>query len=154
MSVFCIAIKLIGCIWKNSYTELKWYVVYGAQAWDFASKVFFTYTIIACLGWWLWNWNKPDYFNVGTQVFYVFDENPIKCILSMRLMFLKEQCHEMFDLWDFHESVPWVCIPLKLFRSSRCTTSVIDTSGKWKKFFHHKSFTYFVWTPLWSRVNL
>jgi hypothetical protein len=38
--------------------------------------------------------------------------------------------------------------------SSRCTTGVVDTGGKWEKIFNHKSFNYFVWKPLGSRVNL
>jgi hypothetical protein len=29
-------------------------------------------------------------------------------------------------------------------RSSRCTTVVVDTGGKWKKIFKHKSINYFV----------
>jgi hypothetical protein len=40
VSVFCKALKLIGCIWKNSNTDLKWYAVYGAQAWDFRLQGF------------------------------------------------------------------------------------------------------------------
>jgi hypothetical protein len=58
---------------------------------------------------------------------------------------LKEQYHEIFDFWFFS----WISFPqapeytnwtilnfLKLrgdIRSSRCTNSVIDTIGKWKK---------------------
>jgi hypothetical protein len=35
-------------------------------------------------------------------------------------------------------------------RSSRCTSGVVDTGGKWKTIFHQKSF----WTSLDSRVNI
>jgi hypothetical protein len=61
------------------------------------------------------------------------------------LHFLKGQCHEIFCFSFFHESVspkPLI-IPIGLFqiffkirgdiRSSRCTTGVVDTGGKWKK---------------------
>jgi hypothetical protein len=55
---------------------------------------------------------------------------------------LKGQCHEIFDLRFFHESVSpkHLSIPLVPFQiflknrgdihSSRCTTGVIDTGGK------------------------
>jgi hypothetical protein len=69
---------------------------------------------------------------------------------------LKEQCHEIFDFSFF--------IPLGQFQilfkscgdihSSRCTTGVVDSGGKWKKVFKLKYFNYFVWTPLGSRVNI
>ncbi len=39
-------------------------------------------------------------------------------------------------------------------RSSRCTTGVNDTGGKWKKILNQKSFHYFFWTPLGSRVSI
>jgi hypothetical protein len=60
-------------------------------------------------------------------------------------MHLKGRCHEIFDFWFFHESVSPkpLSIPLGPFRifskirgdihSSRCTTGVVDTGGKWKK---------------------
>ncbi len=41
-----------------------------------------------------------------------------------------------------------------LRRGSRFTTGVVDTGDKWKKIFNHKSFNYFVWTPLGSRFCL
>jgi hypothetical protein len=62
---------------------------------------------------------------------------------------LKGQCHKIFDFRFFHESVfpqdPEY--PIRVFlnffenlwryvlciRSSRCTTAVVDPSGKWKK---------------------
>jgi hypothetical protein len=58
--------------------------------------------------------------------------------------FLKGQCHEIFDLRFFHESVSpkplSIPVPYVLFRifskilgdicRSRCTTSVVDTGGK------------------------
>jgi hypothetical protein len=59
---------------------------------------------------------------------------------------LKGQCHEIFDFcFFFHESVSPkpLSIPLGPFQivliicgdihSSRCTTGVVDTGGKWKK---------------------
>ncbi len=60
--------------------------------------------------------------------------------------YLKGQCHKVFDFWFFHESVfpKPLSIPLGPFRtfsklhgdirSSRFTTGVVDTSGKWTKF--------------------
>ncbi len=78
---------------------------------------------------------------------------------------LKGQCHEIFDFRFFHESVSpkHLSIPLRPFRNfskilggirgSRCTTGVNDTGGKWKKTFKQKTFSYFVWAPLGSRVN-
>jgi hypothetical protein len=57
----------------------------------------------------------------------------------------KGQCHEIFYFWFFHESVSPkpLSIPLGPFqifpkicgdiRSSRCSTGVNDTGGKWKK---------------------
>jgi hypothetical protein len=68
--------------------------------------------------------------------------------------------------FHFHESVSPkpLSIPLGLFRiflkirgdihSARCTIGVIDTGSKWKKSSVIKSFHFFVWTPLVSRVNL
>jgi hypothetical protein len=63
-----------------------------------------------------------------------------------RKAYLKRQRHEIFDFRVFfHESVSSMLpsIPLGQFRifskiggdirSSRCTTSVNDTGGKWKK---------------------
>jgi hypothetical protein len=38
--------------------------------------------------------------------------------------------------------------------SSRCTTGVVDTGGKWKKIFNKKNLHYFFWTPLGSRVSI
>ncbi len=58
---------------------------------------------------------------------------------------LKGQCHKILDFWFFYESVSPkpLSIPLAQFRifskirrnirSSRCTTCVVDTGGKWKK---------------------
>jgi hypothetical protein len=58
---------------------------------------------------------------------------------------LKGQCHEIFDFCFFHESVSPqpLSIPIGPFRifskirggirSSRCTTGVADTGGKWQK---------------------
>ncbi len=63
----------------------------------------------------------------------------------LKTPWLKGQCHKTFDFWFFHESVSpkHLNIPLWPFRiflkirgdisGSRCTTSVNDTSGKWKK---------------------
>jgi hypothetical protein len=71
---------------------------------------------------------------------------------------LKGQCHEIFDFkfstWISFPQAPdytirAVQILLKIrgdIRSSRCTTSVVDTGGKWKNLFF--------WTPLVSRVSI
>jgi hypothetical protein len=73
---------------------------------------------------------------------------------------LKGQCHGFS-----HESVSpkLVRIPIGSFQffsgicgdicSSRCTTGVVDTGGKWKKIFNQESLKYFVWTPLGSRLT-
>ncbi len=76
---------------------------------------------------------------------------------------LKGQCHEIFDFRFF----TWISFPQAPFRpfqifskvridkrSSRCTTSVVDTGGKWKKILNQKSFHYFFWTPLGIRVSI
>ncbi len=58
----------------------------------------------------------------------------------------------------FHESVSPkpLSIPLRPFRiffSSRCTTSVVDTGGKWKKSSIRKiCIISYIWTPLGSGV--
>ncbi len=59
-------------------------------------------------------------------------------------VFLKGQCHEIFDISFFMNQLPqapeYPTWPFRIFsknhgdiHSSRCTTSVIDTCGKWKK---------------------
>jgi hypothetical protein len=80
--------------------------------------------------------------------------------------YLKGQCHEIFDFGFVHESdspkpLSITLGPFQIFlnihvdiHSSRCTTGVVDTGLKMEKIFNHKSFNYFVWTPLESRVNL
>ncbi len=79
---------------------------------------------------------------------------------------LKGQCHEFFCFWFFYESVspqpPSIPLgPFRIFsksrgdiRSSRLTTGVADTGGKWKKIFNQKNFNNLVGTPLDSRVNI
>ncbi len=86
---------------------------------------------------------------------------------------LKGQCHEIIEFWFFS----WISFPQdpeytiravsNYFEKSRrysqikvhhpCrfpfATGVIDTGGKWKKIFNHKSVNYFVLTPSGSRVN-
>ncbi len=61
------------------------------------------------------------------------------------VLYLKGQCHEIFDFCFFHESVSPkpLSIPTEPFRifskicwairSSRCSTGVADTGGKWQK---------------------
>jgi hypothetical protein len=56
-------------------------------------------------------------------------------------MLLKGQCHEVFDLWFFHQTIPpgalihglkHFCIWLRIrevIRQSRCLSGVIDTAG-------------------------
>jgi hypothetical protein len=49
---------------------------------------------------------------------------------------LKGQCHEIFDLWFFHQTIPpglkhfliWLWI-WEVIRQSQCTSGVIDTAG-------------------------
>jgi hypothetical protein len=50
---------------------------------------------------------------------------------------LNGQCHEIFDFLDFPEKTIMAVSNFSKIRgdnrSSRCTTGVIDTGGKWKK---------------------
>ncbi len=75
---------------------------------------------------------------------YICESSPELSIV-FPFVLLKGQCHKIFDFCFFHESFspkPMI-IPLGPFqilskicrdiRSSRCTTGVVDTSGKWKK---------------------
>ncbi len=69
---------------------------------------------------------------------------PIPFSLSPNLSW-KGQCHEIFHFCFFHESVSpkplsiplgpfWIFLKIcRDIRSSRCTTCVVDTGGKWKK---------------------
>jgi len=82
------------------------------------------------------------------------------------VVLLKGQCPEIFCFWFFYESVSPQpqSIPLGPFRffskirghirSSRLTTGVADTGGKWKKSSIRKILIIFVGTPLDSRVNI
>ncbi len=80
---------------------------------------------------------------------------------------LKGQCHEIFDFWFFHKSVSPK--PLSIY-TIRAVSNCFENSRRYsqlkvhhwccwqgwqmEKIFNHKSFIYFVWTPLESRVNL
>ncbi len=91
---------------------------------------------------------------------YLISHNNLLSILidkSKSVAGSKGQCHEIFDFWFFfNESVSpkareYTIRAISNFSkicgdicSSRCTTGVVN----------HKSFNYFVWTPLGSRVNL
>ncbi len=98
---------------------------------------------------------KPEY----SHLFF-------SCRRFFALLYLKGQYHEIFCFWFFYESVSPQpqSIPLGPFqifskshadiRSSRLTTGVADTGGKWKKIFNQKNFNNLVGTPLDSRVNI
>ncbi len=82
--------------------------------------------------------------------------------MSHILKALKGQCHEIFDLWFFHESVSTkpLSIPYKFFRkfseifADQGAPPVSLTPVANGKIFNHKSFNYFAWTPMGSRANL
>jgi hypothetical protein len=69
----------------------------------------------------------------------------VQILLHKKIVFLKGQCHKIFDFCFFHESASPkpLSIPLGPFqffskirgdiRSSRCTTGVVNTGGKRKK---------------------
>ncbi len=83
-----------------------------------------------------------------------------------RDILLKGQCHEIFDLWFFS----WISFP----QAPECTITAISNffensrrysrlkvhhRCRWhwwqmKKIFNQKNFTYFVWTPLGSTVDI
>ncbi len=71
-----------------------------------------------------------------------WDTRPSKAQHYRNTFHLKGQCHEIFDSGFFHESVSPKPLsrPFQILskirediRSSRCTTNVVDTGGKWKK---------------------
>jgi hypothetical protein len=71
--------------------------------------------------------------------------------------YLKGQFHEIFDfrLFSWINFLQALSISLGLFR---IFSQLKVANGKWKmqmeKILHQKSFNYFVWTPLGSRVNI
>jgi hypothetical protein len=79
---------------------------------------------------------------------------------------LKGQCREIFNCWFFS----WISFPQAPEYTIRAVSNFFEHSLRYlqhkvhhqchwhqwqkEKIFNHKSFNYFVWTPLWSRVNL
>jgi hypothetical protein len=85
--------------------------------------------------------------NMSLSPFPLFTYRMLSRYFETTLHSLKGQCHEIFDFWFFfHASVsskplslPLPLGPFRIFskicgdiHSSRCTTSVVDTGGKWK----------------------
>ncbi len=79
---------------------------------------------------------------------------------------LKGQCHEIFDFWFFS----WISFSQAPEYTIRAVSNFFENSRRYsqlkvchrcqrhrwqnQKIFNHKSFNYFVWTPLGSIVNL
>ncbi len=77
---------------------------------------------------------------------------------------LKGQCHEIFDFWFF----PWISFPQAPEYTIRAVSNFFENSWRYsqqvhhwcrwhqwqmEKNNHHKSFNYFVWTPLGSELT-
>ncbi len=95
-------------------------------------------------------------------------QGPFRASLAQMVFYLldtlKGQCHEIFDFWFFS----WISfsqapeyttrVVSNFFINSRrySQLKVCHQRHRWQmqKIFNHKSFKYFVWTPLVSIVNL
>ncbi len=90
----------------------------------------------------------------------------IRYINKYNAVWLKGQCHEIFDFWFFS----WISFPQAPEYTTGVVSNFFENSRRYsqlkvchrcqryrwqmQKIFNHKSFNYLVWTPLGSIVNL
>ncbi len=107
---------------------------------------------------------KPKMSSYSTRLLspYPPPEKKTQGIASLSVCVqLKGTVPRDFRLLVFLKPLSMPLGPIRLFsnicgdiRSSRCTTGVNDTGGRWKKSSMRKILIFFVLTPLGSRVNI